>query len=104
MKILWRISITEDNSKELATLFSNKFGDDMNTVEDAHRTFKYIANELGIQLHGIHFHCGSGKNGSTSFLKAVNMARECLSIGRKYGHSMEILDLGGGYPSADLSE
>jgi len=32
------------------------------------------------------------------------MARECISIGRSYGHSMEILDLGGGYPSGDLSD
>jgi len=36
MKILWRISITEDNSKQLATVFSNKFGDDINSEEDAH--------------------------------------------------------------------
>jgi len=36
MKVLWRISITEDNSKKLATVFSNKFGDDINSEEDAH--------------------------------------------------------------------
>lgn len=35
MKILWRISIPEDNSKQLATVFSNKFGDDISSVEDA---------------------------------------------------------------------
>lgn len=71
MKILWRISIPEDNSKQLATVFSNKFGDDIISLEDAKYKFKYMAKELGVNIHGIHFHCGSGKNGSTSFQKAV---------------------------------
>jgi len=31
------------------------------------------------------------------------MARECIRVGRKYGHTMEILDLGGGFPSNDLN-
>lgn len=104
MKVLWRISIVEDNSKQLSTTFSGKFGDDFSSLDDAHARFKYIARDLGISLYGIHFHCGSGKNGSTSFLKAVSLARKCIKIGRMYGHSMEILDLGGGYPSGDLQE
>ena len=29
MKILWRIAIVEDESEKLATVFSNKFGDDV---------------------------------------------------------------------------
>lgn len=29
MKVLWRISITEDNPEKLATTFSGKFGDDI---------------------------------------------------------------------------
>jgi len=52
----------------------------------------------------VHFHCGSGKNGSKSFEKAINLAKECIKIGRSYGHSMEIMDLGGGFPSGELSE
>jgi hypothetical protein len=31
------------------------------------------------------------------------MARACLEIGRKYGHKMEILDLGGGFPAGEIS-
>ncbi len=31
------------------------------------------------------------------------MARACLSVGRKYGHKMEILDLGGGFPAGEIS-
>lgn len=31
MKILWRISIKEENQEKLATVFSVKFGDDLET-------------------------------------------------------------------------
>lgn len=46
MKVLWRISIPEDNSKQLSTVFSNKFGDDVISPEDTEEKFKYIANEI----------------------------------------------------------
>lgn len=32
------------------------------------------------------------------------MARMCIEIGRNYGHSMRLLDLGGGFPAGDISE
>ena len=32
MKILWRISIKEDNPNLLKTAFSGKFGDDINSI------------------------------------------------------------------------
>ena len=50
----------------------------------------------------MHFHCGSGKDGATTFAKAVKLARACIQIGRKYGHKMETLDIGGGYPAEEL--
>jgi len=57
---------------------------------------------MGIKLKGIHFHCGSGKDGSASFRKSINMARACMEIGSKFGHKMEILDIGGGFPAAEI--
>jgi hypothetical protein len=36
MKILWRISITEDNPEALATTFSGKFGDDIASKDQAY--------------------------------------------------------------------
>lgn len=59
---------------------------------------------MGIKLKGIHFHCGSGKDGSASFKKSINLARACLEIGRKYGHKMEVLDIGGGFPAGEIDE
>jgi diaminopimelate decarboxylase len=59
---------------------------------------------MGISLKGIHFHCGSGMHGSSSFGKAIRMARKCLKIGRYYGHCMDIMDIGGGFPAGDMSK
>ena len=58
---------------------------------------------MGISLKGIHFHCGSGQHGSSAFGKAVKLARDCLKIGRAYGHLMDTMDIGGGFPQGDLS-
>lgn len=63
-----------------------------------------MIKSLGVNIHGIHFHCGSSLHGSNSFSKAVDLARECMRIGRLLGHSMELLDIGGGFPSGDLPD
>jgi diaminopimelate decarboxylase len=60
--------------------------------------------DMGINIKGIHFHCGSSIHGSSAFKRAVLLARECLKIGREYGHEMSIMDVGGGFPSGDLNK
>lgn len=85
MRILWRIAIKEESTDKLATPFSNKFGDDIDTPEKIHQRMEEI-KKLGINIKGIHFHCGSGMHGSSAFKKAVILARTCLKIGREYGH------------------
>lgn len=40
MKILWRVSITEESTDKLATPFSVKFGDDISSVADIHSRMK----------------------------------------------------------------
>jgi len=59
---------------------------------------------LGVRLEGIHFHCGSGQHGSSSFQNAIDVAKACMELGRKMGHNMQVLDLGGGYPASSLSQ
>jgi len=102
MRILWRISITEESSDRLATSFSGKFGDDLDSEEKIHARMRQI-RDMGIKLEGIHFHCGSGQHGSSAFKRAVLLARSCMEIGRRYNHSMETLDVGGGFPSGELN-
>ena len=77
--------------------FSGKFGDDLETDEQIHFRMKQI-QELGIQLEGIHFHCGSAQHGANTFSAAVKLARRCIEIGRSYGHRMTTMDVGGGFP------
>lgn len=40
MKILWRLSIVEENPEKMSTLFSGKFGDDIPNLDAAHKRFK----------------------------------------------------------------
>lgn len=81
MRILWRISIKEEGSQQLATIFSNKFGDDIASIDDLKNKFQMI-NKMGINLEGVHFHCGSGQQGSNNFEKAVDIAKACIYYGR----------------------
>jgi len=103
MQILWRIAIKEEASDKLATPFSGKFGDDIDTDEKIHTRMHEI-QEMGIKIKGIHFHCGSGLHGSSAFGRAVLLARRCMEIGRKYGHEMTLMDVGGGFPAGDLNK
>jgi diaminopimelate decarboxylase len=66
MKILWRIAIKEDANDNLATPFSGKFGDDIDSVEKINERMNEIKS-MNINLSGIHFHCGSGHHGSSGF-------------------------------------
>jgi len=81
MGVLWRIAIKEEASDKLATPFSGKFGDDLDSEEKIYERMEEIKN-LGVNIKGIHFHCGSGMHGSSAFGKAVMLARQCMVIGR----------------------
>lgn len=59
---------------------------------------------MNINLYGIHFHCGSGQHGARAFKSAIDIAGQCMDLGKKVGHRMKILDLGGGFPSSHLSD
>jgi len=81
MGVMWRIAIKEEATDKLATPFSGKFGDDLESEDKIHQRMKEI-QDLGVNIKGIHFHCGSGMHGSSTFGKAVALARQCLAIGR----------------------
>lgn len=81
MGVLWRIAIKEEASDKLATPFSGKFGDDLDSEDKIYERMEEIKN-LGVNIKGIHFHCGSGMHGSSAFGKAVLLARQCMRIGR----------------------
>uniref|UniRef100_A0A914V787 ornithine decarboxylase n=2 Tax=Plectus sambesii TaxID=2011161 RepID=A0A914V787_9BILA len=59
------------------------------------------AARLGVAVIGISFHVGSGCNDPTAFGTAIAHARRLFNDGIRLGHSMTLLDLGGGYPGYD---
>jgi len=71
MSILWRISIKEEASDNVSP-FSGKFGDDIDTEEKIHLRMREI-ERMGVNIKGIHFHCGSGMHGSSAFGRAVQL-------------------------------
>ena len=41
-----------------------------------------VLKELGVDLKGVHFHSGSGYNGSKNFDFSIDMAKRVMKIGR----------------------
>jgi len=103
MRVLWRIAIKEEKADNLSTPFSGKFGDDLDSEAKIHLRMAEV-QQMGVRLQGIHFHCGSGLHGSSGFGRGVLLARTCMAIGRQYGHVMDTMDVGGGFPSGNLPE
>jgi ornithine decarboxylase len=44
------------------------------------------------------FHCGSGQMTSKAFVDAIQNARTIMNYGNKLGFTMNLLDIGGGFP------
>jgi diaminopimelate decarboxylase len=102
MRILWRI--TSVDSELASTCFGNKFGDDIDSDEEAAERFREIS-ELGVCLEGLHFHCGSSLQGSMkNFKRTIEKARRFIVIARAHGHSMKIMDIGGGFPGHQIPQ
>jgi diaminopimelate decarboxylase len=63
MKVIWRVVITENASAKVIKL-QIKFGDQINISDElALKRFKDIKN-MGINIEGINFHCGSSHYGA----------------------------------------
>jgi ornithine decarboxylase len=62
------------------------------------------AAELCVPVIGVSFHVGSGCNEPETFKTAIKYARGLFDFGIKLGHSMTLLDIGGGYPGVDTEE
>jgi len=93
------IRIRTDDSKSICQ-FSSKFGAD---VKDCPRLIK-TAKELGLNLHGVSFHVGSGCYDAKLFVKALESAREVFDLAKEQGFEMRLLDLGGGWPGDKTSK
>lgn len=96
-KLVLRL-ITDDSNA--VCRFSMKFGADMNTA----RKLLEKANEIGMEIIGVSFHCGSGQMTSKAFVDAIQNARMIMNYGIKLGFHMHLLDIGGGFPGNSGTE
>ncbi len=72
----------------------SKFGVDIKQAIDA---FDHYAGNGALSLCGIHVHLGSGGNTIDPYVNAVKKILPVVDTLRSKGHTIETLDLGGGY-------
>ncbi|KAG0033498.1 hypothetical protein BGZ81_008325 [Podila clonocystis] len=93
------LRILTDDSKSLCKL-GLKFGAPLNTTGALLAT----ARELGLNVIGVSFHVGSGCFDANAFGEAVVRARRVFDQATEYGYHFRFLDVGGGFPSAHVTE
>ncbi|KAF9957031.1 hypothetical protein BGZ72_002223 [Mortierella alpina] len=93
------LRILTDDSKSLCKL-GLKFGAPLNTTGSLLAT----AQALELDVIGVSFHVGSGCFDAHAFGEAVIRARRVFDQARDYGFDFKFLDVGGGFPSAHITE
>jgi ornithine decarboxylase len=75
---------------------SRKFGCEPAAV----RPLLALARELGVRVRGFSFHVGSQVQDPTKYVEAIDVCRDLIRQGRRDGHELDTLDIGGGFPIA----
>jgi ornithine decarboxylase len=89
--LLIRVSF---RSPEARSDLSRKFGGEPQAIPDLMR----LAAELRIKIDGLSFHVGSQASGPAMFVEAIARCGELLQVAAQWGHTPQILDIGGGFP------
>ncbi|MBN3298302.1 AZIN2 inhibitor, partial [Amia calva] len=92
------LRITTSGANSIIPL-STKFGAQLRECEP----LLDKAKELGVQVVGVSFHVGSHCQDPHSFSQAIADAHSVFNLGQRLGHTMTLLDIGGGFPGADHS-
>ncbi|KAL1916814.1 uncharacterized protein VTP21DRAFT_5518 [Calcarisporiella thermophila] len=93
------LRILTDDSKSLCKL-GLKFGAPLHTTQSLLET----AKQLGLNVIGISFHVGSGCFDANAFGDAVRRARGVFDQAEALGFAMTLLDVGGGFPGANVTQ
>jgi ornithine decarboxylase len=86
---------TDDSSSQCP--MSNKFG----CPVEASKELLQRAQDVGLTVVGVSFHVGSGCQKPNAFTDAVRRAEAVMAAGAALGFSMQLLDIGGGFPGND---
>ncbi|KAI9226935.1 MAG: pyridoxal-dependent decarboxylase [Piptocephalis tieghemiana] len=92
------LRIRVDDSKSICQLGA-KFGASPDRAESLLRH----ASTLGLEVVGVSFHVGSGCTDPHAYVEAVSLARHIFDLASSLGlgHSMRLLDVGGGFSDQD---
>ncbi|CAN0438810.1 unnamed protein product, partial [Ascophyllum nodosum] len=60
--------------------------------------------DLGLDLVGVSFHCGSGCQDAQAYPVALEVAKRVFDLAAGQGIQLTLLDIGGGFPGWDGSE
>lgn len=90
------LRIATDDSGAQCQL-SSKYGAKMSDVAELLRECKL----LGLDLHGVSFHVGSGCTDDGAFEEPIRNAAEVFRMAEEMGFSPTLLDIGGGFPGND---
>src|SRR5437588_7193988 len=74
---------------------SSKFGCDPGEAVD----LIVAAFKLGLVVEGLSFHVGSQCTNFQNFVQALNAAAAVMKESAGRGHTLKILDIGGGFPA-----
>lgn len=96
-QLVLRILVDDSKSK---MPFGSKFGCPMANLPGVFE----LARTLGLSIIGVSFHVGSGCDSPGSYSDAIILAREVFNIAKTFGFSMNLLDIGGGFPGHDTKE
>ncbi|ORZ14038.1 pyridoxal-dependent decarboxylase [Absidia repens] len=93
------IRILADDAKSTSAL-GLKFGAPLDTVDH----LLHVAQQLSLNVIGVSFHVGSGCHDEHAFADAVLRARTVFDQAENMGFRFTMLDVGGGFPGADVKE
>lgn len=91
MSVLLRIWVDDSGAQ---CPLSNKFG----AGRSEWSTLFAAATARGVHIDGVSLHVGSGTNDPGVFTAALNDALSAFGMGAAAGHTMAIMDIGGGFP------
>ncbi|MDP2435017.1 MAG: type III PLP-dependent enzyme [archaeon] len=88
----------DDSFSQMA--FGSKFGA---TPKESIQLLE-MAADLGFDIEGISFHVGSGCSSPHAYLNTFERVAQIRQKGQALGHSMRLIDIGGGWPGVDTPE
>jgi diaminopimelate decarboxylase len=93
-KLILRLAV--DDSKSMCK-FNKKFGCKLDQVKE----LLMIVKTLKLDVVGFSFHVGSGCTSAENFYNALKDCRTAVDIAKELSISMNIIDIGGGFPGVD---